>query len=743
MLTSCFLLLICAVLSGASNHPNNEFPEDEIVDLPVGRFPDPECDYNVRRNDRNGKKITGQIRVGELLYHRWECNYGEHNADMYCMMVQNCTVSSVRNGRNDQLVPIIDEFGCSLFPGVLPHVTYPGDLEGGILVNAFSLDIDKPSIYFQCNIKLLLKLHGICRRPQLHSFQMGTVVCVVVRVATFVLALFHMTTALNCYICGNNDLDEFGECSSQFQYDCGSYARRFDPNERIYCRTTRNKSANNTYTIMKECISEVDHYKTFPKKSYPLDEECDLIDVNGYEVAYCLCRHNDLCNEKSIADQFIAFEELHPELFSESPTDRSLSSEQTTSTFPSAAFPSEVDLRRQPPNAQMQRNGDGSRVSDIDISAPQIFVQPIEDISKPHQKVHSSNTFMESHEPSSVQNGFSEKAEEEGLRCLQCGQGNLPEDADCSQQIVVDCQHQLGEADTGRSFCFSRQTSLAPGQNAVEKMCVSEHTLMRELNVPEITDGCGFSDGTKVRYCVCSENACNKDSVSQQMIVSSGGKGSPGKPIMSSSVSPSAPEKKGLSCQVCSEGNLVNPTDCLRSVVTDCGQNGICLTRQTQLSNGAYSIEKRCISQSEYQENFPDEKGETNVGCGNAFDGFVNYCICDTDMCNAGSLIEQAQVLGARKPFTPVVTSPRPVSQSTPRNTLPATTDNFAREVPPLIITHPSNGFPLHSSTPQPPQPSTKSVKDRQERWKEFGSGSSSQLAFTVALLLPIFVRFI
>ncbi|KAK0395964.1 hypothetical protein QR680_001506 [Steinernema hermaphroditum] len=166
MLTSCFLLLICAVLSGASNHPNNEFPEDEIVDLPVGRFPDPECDYNVRRNDRNGKKITGQIRVGELLYHRWECNYGEHNADMYCMMVQNCTVSSVRNGRNDQLVPIIDEFGCSLFPGVLPHVTYPGDLEGGILVNAFSLDIDKPSIYFQCNIKLLLKLHGICRRPQ-------------------------------------------------------------------------------------------------------------------------------------------------------------------------------------------------------------------------------------------------------------------------------------------------------------------------------------------------------------------------------------------------------------------------------------------------------------------------------------------------------------------------------------------------------------------------------------------------
>uniref|UniRef100_A0A1I7XTM4 SH3 domain-containing protein n=1 Tax=Heterorhabditis bacteriophora TaxID=37862 RepID=A0A1I7XTM4_HETBA len=34
---------------------------------------------------------------------------------------------------------------------------------------------------------------------------------------------------------------------------------------------------------MKECISEKDHYRTFPEKGYQLDEECDLIDVQGDE----------------------------------------------------------------------------------------------------------------------------------------------------------------------------------------------------------------------------------------------------------------------------------------------------------------------------------------------------------------------------------------------------------------------------------------------------------------------------
>uniref|UniRef100_A0A0K0DFK3 Protein quiver n=1 Tax=Angiostrongylus cantonensis TaxID=6313 RepID=A0A0K0DFK3_ANGCA len=92
--------------------------------------------------------------------------------------------------------------------------------------------------------------------------------------------------SLSCYICGDNNLEEFGECSTQFQYDCQSYALRFPRDENIYCRTTRHKAPNNTYTVMKECISEQDHYRTFPGKGYTIEEECDLAEVKGEEVYF-------------------------------------------------------------------------------------------------------------------------------------------------------------------------------------------------------------------------------------------------------------------------------------------------------------------------------------------------------------------------------------------------------------------------------------------------------------------------
>ncbi|PIC43652.1 hypothetical protein B9Z55_004309 [Caenorhabditis nigoni] len=52
--------------------------------------------------------------------------------------------------------------------------------------------------------------------------------------------------ALQCYICGDAGLDEFGECSSQFQYDCNDYARRFPPTEKIYCRSTRTRNSTSS-----------------------------------------------------------------------------------------------------------------------------------------------------------------------------------------------------------------------------------------------------------------------------------------------------------------------------------------------------------------------------------------------------------------------------------------------------------------------------------------------------------------
>ncbi|KAM3718863.1 C-type lectin BfL-1 [Dirofilaria immitis] len=101
-------------------------------------------------------------------------------------------------------------------------------------------------------------------------------------VAIFSLAIFKDSVGLECYICDDENLDENGECHRQFHYDCNNYAKNFQPTEAIFCRTMRKRIGN--------------------------------AEVNGDEFAYCLCRKN-LCNLKTIIDQFIDFEESHPEIF--------------------------------------------------------------------------------------------------------------------------------------------------------------------------------------------------------------------------------------------------------------------------------------------------------------------------------------------------------------------------------------------------------------------------------------------
>uniref|UniRef100_A0A0M3IMJ2 ZP domain-containing protein n=1 Tax=Ascaris lumbricoides TaxID=6252 RepID=A0A0M3IMJ2_ASCLU len=66
------------------------------------------------------------------------------------MMVYNCTVSSTRI--DSPLIPIIDEFGCSLFPTLIPHVSYVDDLDAGLKTNAFSLDVDEVVTFLLCII---------------------------------------------------------------------------------------------------------------------------------------------------------------------------------------------------------------------------------------------------------------------------------------------------------------------------------------------------------------------------------------------------------------------------------------------------------------------------------------------------------------------------------------------------------------------------------------------------------------
>lgn len=83
------------------------------------------------------------MNIGEPLCHRWKCSYGSENANIYCMVIQNCTVTDAR--ATSPNVQIIDNAGCSLFPKLIPNIVYHSDLEAGMSVTAFSLDIDTVS----------------------------------------------------------------------------------------------------------------------------------------------------------------------------------------------------------------------------------------------------------------------------------------------------------------------------------------------------------------------------------------------------------------------------------------------------------------------------------------------------------------------------------------------------------------------------------------------------------------------
>ncbi|KJH51301.1 hypothetical protein DICVIV_02504 [Dictyocaulus viviparus] len=165
MLSLLFMTIftIRDIIANPQRHEDHVFQADDIIELPVGRFPDPDCEYSVLRNGPYGPKVNNEVRVGDVIFHSWKCSYGVHDSSMYCLMVNNCTVSSERE--SSEKVPILDEFGCSLFPNILPHVEYASDLNGGMLVSAFSLDVDQAAVFFECNVKLLLKLNGVCRRP--------------------------------------------------------------------------------------------------------------------------------------------------------------------------------------------------------------------------------------------------------------------------------------------------------------------------------------------------------------------------------------------------------------------------------------------------------------------------------------------------------------------------------------------------------------------------------------------------
>ncbi|CAB3404212.1 unnamed protein product [Caenorhabditis bovis] len=350
-----------------------------------------------------------------------------------------------------------------------------------------------------------------------------------------------IVSSLSCYICGDTNLDEFGECSSQFQLDCANYATRFPANERMYCRTTRHRSAqNNTFTIMKECITEQDHYKTFPEKGYRLDEECDLIDVQGEEVAYCLCR-TDYCNRNTIADQFMLFEEKHPELFDDVVTEKpTVPTRLPTGPAPLKIRPLPVNAPSPPnppsfaapilnPPAIVPINDHGSKSSEMieirrtqlpsrsagiesEILANRPVINSRESdigrvMSLPKTAI-SEGTFVGTGNPIIPARG--EEFQQAVMKCIQCGDGSLKDEyEECKKQVQVECS-------SPRSMCFTRQIAIGNGMFGMEKMCVLPEQLVNEFGAVPNEDSCGSSNGGRVHFCACTSPLCNNFHLSQQ-----------------------------------------------------------------------------------------------------------------------------------------------------------------------------------------------------------------------------------
>uniref|UniRef100_A0A915PN48 ZP domain-containing protein n=1 Tax=Setaria digitata TaxID=48799 RepID=A0A915PN48_9BILA len=132
------LLSWTVLVSGLDDY---SIPDDDIINLPVSKFPEPSCAYRLRFYNRNGPILKRQVGIGESVYHQWTCSYENQENGLFCILVNNCTVSNPRP--NSLPVAIIDKFGCSLFPTLIPHIEYNGDLEAGLQTNVFLLDIDQ------------------------------------------------------------------------------------------------------------------------------------------------------------------------------------------------------------------------------------------------------------------------------------------------------------------------------------------------------------------------------------------------------------------------------------------------------------------------------------------------------------------------------------------------------------------------------------------------------------------------
>uniref|UniRef100_A0A914ECR0 VWFA domain-containing protein n=1 Tax=Acrobeloides nanus TaxID=290746 RepID=A0A914ECR0_9BILA len=116
------------------------------------RAPMPKCHYSLRRDSPHGPLIQF-ARIGEIIYHRWECDGGKDANSVYGLHIHDC-----RAGNNSENVyKLVDEQGCSTDNVLLKEITYSEDeLVAYAKSQVFTL-VDVDSLKFTCKVGLCLR----------------------------------------------------------------------------------------------------------------------------------------------------------------------------------------------------------------------------------------------------------------------------------------------------------------------------------------------------------------------------------------------------------------------------------------------------------------------------------------------------------------------------------------------------------------------------------------------------------
>uniref|UniRef100_A0A183C759 RING-type domain-containing protein n=1 Tax=Globodera pallida TaxID=36090 RepID=A0A183C759_GLOPA len=371
--------------------------------------------------------------------------------------------------------------------------------------------------------------------------------------------------------------EEFGECKTSFPFSCDGYAKRFANDEKILCRTTRHKTANGTFTVVKECIADSAHHATFPRKSYELAEECDVLDLNGVEVAYCLCRSANLCNGAPIVGQFSAFEEKYPELFEPEPTagaasDR-LSSQQ----------------QQQPSRELSQSAGDGDGGEEL---GEEPSLRPSQHRASGEEAAAESTDFQMStfHGPIVDGNVHFTAPPQSGSTAAQ-----IPTTEE-NNPFVAPPTPPGDDGTVHQNICLC-STAQCNGPSVGERMHIANH---QNGSSPTLTMPTAASTSANTQT--------TKLMLEEQFL------------------------SEPLNCAVCLDVELRNSeSDCRSAHSQNCAhqmraEKAFCLTRQTQNGKDAFIVEKSCVTKRQFYQQFPEELQKRGIddvplGCDATYDG--------------------------------------------------------------------------------------------------------------------------